>query len=613
MADEAVLRIILDSGTPSGSTATGDGVGQASGGTTLSSPAPTPNAATPRGSKTPQKATGPEYDPSNPYDVALRRVKREEFLARVDEIYAELKPPPPQPPDPPFDPAEEARKRVERERKRAEVDAEYAKLNPPPPPVPDPPFDPLEEAKKRVRKEEQRAQVQAEYNKLKPPELTPPDPPFDPVEAAKKIIEREERRAATEKEYAKLKPPEPPVLEPAFDPAEAAKKRLEREKQRTEVDAEYAKLNPPEPPPNAHELALKRLEAEKKRQEVEREYQKLNPPVPRPEFDPMEVAKKRRDSERRAAQVQDAYEKEYGEQSKRGSLDLIFAKISTLRGTLGGLLGTTVGAGLDIFHLMRREQFEQEKKDKRKQLLKEADEASATKFADVADKYDADPRSTTMAGSISSALSLAKKGFGVGDKPSKSKSPDLPSASSLAPAPEDGTGIDRGEDPYKATTGIAGAIEKFGGYVPVIGAAVISVGAAVSVMSSLMNSVNRMAENYGQYSPEIAQAQALADIRKTLNDMNRAYKSSDEMSKFIEAQSNMEQRWEDIKLKIMMVVIPILTDILDTVARLLSIAEGDQFDVQDPTEVILNDPNRQRYAPTSETGPGDIIGELRGQ
>ena len=566
MADEAVLRIVLEGD--------GGGGGSSSSPTSTSPPPSTPPPSTSGSSSGAPPAPRKPKPPFDPFDAArAEREKRDQEVAK-DAAYQQLFP---------SDPSGALNKKAESERKRIETQQRRDEKK-------------VQAENRKIERERDRAISKIENERDR--------------NIAKINRDQERRRKRIEKE-----------IQRANKQQNAERKRIERESDRGAGKV----LDDAERQRNKGEIEKRKRMRERlrdrknERLRVQREEAKLErankKQEPRPPFDPTEMAKKRRESERRSAQVEDAYKKEYGdEEQHKGPLDLIFARISTLRGTLGGLFGTTVGATLDVFHILRREQAEYQRKEKRKALLREADDIEAEKYGEAAEKYRGDPSASTRAGGKVGLVDFAKAGVGIAGKMSKSKGPSIPDAPSLGSAIDTGK-IDKKEDPYATVTGVAGAMAKFGGAIPVIGAAVVAIGAAVSIVSSLMNSINRMADNYAQYNPEIAQAQSLVEIRKTLNDMRRAQESGGELAKFIEAQGRMEQRWEEIKLKLLMVIIPTLTNILEVVGRMLKIREDELFDIKDPAEIVLNDPTLTAMgigATTELNRANDTIGGLRG-
>ncbi len=121
------------------------------------------------------------------------------------------------------------------------------------------------------------------------------------------------------------------------------------------------------------------------------------------------------------------------------------------------------------------------------------------------------------------------------------------------------------------------------GVVPVIGAAIVAV-------TAFTNAANNMAEKYGEYNPQIAHEQAMAEIRQVMGDMRRAQESGGELAEFVKAQSEMQQKWEDVKLAVMKKIIPVISGILEVLSGLFGIAakksDADK-EYDDPTTVIL--------------------------
>ncbi len=531
MADEAVIRIVLEGE---------GGSGQVSTPSTPSPSAPSPSTSS-SGSGSPRAPIKPNpppdptafFDPRR-YDqsgVINKRAEAERKRLETQKLRDEKK-------------AEVDKRKTERERDRdiskteKDRDRSIAKIN-----------RDQERRRKRIEKEIQRANKQQD--------------------AERKRIEQESDKGSNK------------VLQ------DAERNRSKGEIEKRKRMRERLRARKSERLQQQREVA--KLERERKRSE------------PKPPFDPSEVAKKRREGERRSAQVDEAYKKEYGdEEQHKGPLDLIFARISTLRGTLGGLLGTTLGASLDVFHVLRREQAEYQKREKRKALLREADNVEAEKYGAAADRYGNDPSSSERVGNKATAFNLVKSGLDIAGKFNKSKQQPLPGADSLGKAADTGK-LDRGEDPTAALSGIAGAIASFGGYVPVIGAAVVAIGASVAVISTLLNSVDKMAENYGQYNPMVAQAQAMGEMRKIMGDMRRAQEIGPQLAEYIQAQTDMQQKFEDIKVKIYSKIVPLLTSMYTAMGFMLGIMDDNKnAQIEDPTEIILRKANESKIGSTTE-------------
>jgi hypothetical protein len=88
---------------------------------------------------------------------------------------------------------------------------------------------------------------------------------------------------------------------------------------------------------------------------------------------------------------------------------------------------------------------------------------------------------------------------------------------------------------------------------------VLIAGESLKALSTVMKAIDQSAQHYGQYSPEIAQAQAVAEIRQTMGDFKRAQVVGSEMAKYVIAQSDLQQKVEDVKVKILTKLLPLVT------------------------------------------------------
>lgn len=352
-------------------------------------------------------------------------------------------------------------------------------------------------------------------------------------------------------DFGLVKPPEDTDLNLPVGAAAAARRRLEKEKYDAEVQAEYEKLNPPAPKLDTVELAYdpvevakKRVEQEEQRRLADEEYKKLKPPeLPKADiFDPKEIAKKRIEREKQQKEIDDAYKKmkpKEPEKQKSG-MDSFLDMAGQFRGLIGGRFGSVAGGALDAISAMRAP-------------------SGATGGASGAAGGMAG-----MAGAAAGPVAVAmavKEGVreliaGAGNVASFLSSPD--------------------DDPSKMMHGMSEAIGKLSFVTGEVG----------KVVAGLMDNFTRMGEKYGQYNPQIAQAQAMAEISKEMRDMARAQQSGGELARFIKAQSEMQQKFEDIKIKIWMQILPIMTGILDVLNFFLP--SDEMVDIVDPTSIILN-------------------------
>lgn len=285
------------------------------------------------------------------------------------------------------------------------------------------------------------------------------------------------------------------------------------------------------------EIAKERIKKEEERALVDAEYAKLKPPPPPqppPPFNPLEIAKKRVKAEEERVLV----EAEYAKLKPKSGLDTLVEVAESLRGTIGGTFGKVAGVALDITARLR----------------------------DIRAKSQS---ATVPTGVATNAPKTASAATGA--------TPAATGATEAAPAAE-------------ATTG--GAMAAFAGAGPYVAIAA----AGVVAIKVLTDALNKTADKYAEYNPAIAQAQAMAEIKGIMGDMRRAQQSGPELVEFIKAQANMQQKWEDIKIKILMAIAPSISAILDAVSQLLGIAQSNQeFEFQDPTEYILGNINKGEF------------------
>lgn len=270
-------------------------------------------------------------------------------------------------------------------------------------------------------------------------------------------------------------------------------------------------------------------------------------PVVEKAFDPQEAARRRREGERQQAQVNAAYKQQYGNQGGEGGFDQLLQVAGALRGTIGGLAGTLVGAAMDVAVGFRKVIIEMGRSRYTQQLLAEA-------VVPVA------------AGSAGKAA-----GSAVAEATT--------SGAATAGAATAGAGA--------ATTGAAAGAEASGGAaaagaamsIPVAGAVVaafaVTVGAAVLAVKVFADALDSAAKKYGQYSPDVALAQAQADVRTTLGDIRRSQQIGPQLAKFVEAQSKATNAFEDVKASLLTEIAPAITGILEIITAIAKILNTD--------------------------------------
>ena len=146
-----------------------------------------------------------------------------------------------------------------------------------------------------------------------------------------------------------------------------------------------------------------------------------------------------------------------------------------------------------------------------------------------------------------------------------------------------------GEDASKTIQQLSTAVGKFGDMLPGIGLAFTIVGEAGKILGGLMQEFSRTAERFAEYNPQIQQSLALAEIRRVMGDMRRAQESGSELARFVEEQSRVQQQFEEIKMRIWMKLLPIVTAILEVLGEFLGVVtdmRDQNAQVADPTTML---------------------------
>ena len=133
----------------------------------------------------------------------------------------------------------------------------------------------------------------------------------------------------------------------------------------------------------------------------------------------------------------------------------------------------------------------------------------------------------------------------------------------------------------------------------IMGPVGIALAAGVGV-AAVVSAGGSMAERYSAYNPIIAQQTALAEIRTTLGDLRRAREGQKELADLVRAQNTLYNHWEDLKLKVMKMVIPLLVGLLEMLNNMFNFVSKTE-DIgrdDDPTSVI----HREGFMETRTSG-----------
>jgi hypothetical protein len=299
-------------------------------------------------------------------------------------------------------------------------------------------------------------------------------------------------------------------------------------------------------------------------------------------FDPREAAIKRREGERRAAQVNVAYKKEFGDEDQPTTIDAIVRAATQFRGVIGGVAGVLVGGILDVTAAVRRAQKDAQREGREARLVAEAEAVVITTVTPPAPSAATAPPAPSAATGRTkpepmspeeAAEALEAEGKkppnAIGSGPSR-KPPPLPppppaKSPTIAPAGRSpgGPGI-----PPPLPNAAANAAPGPGGGAGVGSAAgsasvaLVALGAAAVVAVAGFNAASAMAddmiERYKQYSAPLSAADALVDARQTLGDLRRAQEGGPDLAKFLIQRGELQQRIEDAKLEFMKTVMPLM-------------------------------------------------------
>jgi len=262
---------------------------------------------------------------------------------------------------------------------------------------------------------------------------------------------------------------------------------------------------------------------------------------------------------------------------------------SSFRGAIGGSLGPTVGAALDVVTAFRKASatagapaatIEPEALPTAAiEAVPEVLPAGAKAIPEVLPSSAAAAGGRAMAGITAAvpfvAVALAAKE--LGEKINKAIVDGIKGTVGAVGAVASGI-ASSSSDPFIPiaklgdTTSKAG--EKIAEYLPVLGYLVIATGEAGKAVAGLMQELDKAAQRYGEYSPQIAQAQAVAEVRHTLGDLRRAQEVGHELARYVQTQGELQQKFEDIKVKLLVKLLPIVTRILEVLEMVIPSGQG---------------------------------------
>lgn len=96
---------------------------------------------------------------------------------------------------------------------------------------------------------------------------------------------------------------------------------------------------------------------------------------------------------------------------------------------------------------------------------------------------------------------------------------------------------------------------------------------ASTALAGLMQATDATAKHYEQFSSDLAMASAQADVRQTMRDITRAELLGGNLGKYVTAKSKLENDVEDIKAKLLDVLLPYITGLVERIDDGVKIAE----------------------------------------
>lgn len=129
-----------------------------------------------------------------------------------------------------------------------------------------------------------------------------------------------------------------------------------------------------------------------------------------------------------------------------------------------------------------------------------------------------------------------------------------------------------------APIGAAGsAIEGFGSKVllinPALGIFATALGSSLGALAQFMGALDGLANRYAQYSPQIGMAQGMAEMRTTMGEVQRANRIGPAMSEYIGARTDLQEQFENIKIRLLQALLPIATQALGKIGAAVEYLE----------------------------------------
>ncbi len=113
------------------------------------------------------------------------------------------------------------------------------------------------------------------------------------------------------------------------------------------------------------------------------------------------------------------------------------------------------------------------------------------------------------------------------------------------------------------------------------------IGTVVSGIGSISDAISGYGDKYGDINAGVASAKAQVEVQQTMGDMRRAATSSEDLAKYIVAQGETQAKFEDMKIRILTKLLPLVTDGLKIAENLMPLAELVVSILKLPAEAVL--------------------------
>lgn len=120
------------------------------------------------------------------------------------------------------------------------------------------------------------------------------------------------------------------------------------------------------------------------------------------------------------------------------------------------------------------------------------------------------------------------------------------------------------------------------------------------------DALDQTAKRLAPFSAPLAQAQGIAEMRQVMGELRRARMLGDELSKWVEARSKLEQATQDAMAKLLKPLIPAATRIMERVVELLEMIAGktEEGDTSVGIDMLFDSFTRPPDRPLNPAGGG---------